>query len=103
MKNKEYQKINLRDFRHGLTQLKDALASGQVYEVVEKGNSIAYFIPAQYDITIERKEGEKEREESIGDIAEKLFATVELKEEIPNDPYYKKLYMRELRKKYLKK
>jgi antitoxin (DNA-binding transcriptional repressor) of toxin-antitoxin stability system len=45
MKNKDYTKINLRDFRHNLTQVKDSLSSGEMFEVLEKGSPIGYFIP----------------------------------------------------------
>lgn len=52
MKGKEYTKINLRDFRHNLTQLKDSIEAGMIYQITEKGSPLAYFIPVQYDIDV---------------------------------------------------
>ena len=51
MKNKEYTKINLRDFRHNLTQLKDSLV-----RIYEKGIPIGCYIPEQYEVKIESKQ-----------------------------------------------
>ena len=56
MLNMEYKKINLRNFRHNLTQVKDSLNAGQAYEVLERGKTIAYFIPAEYKVEIRKKE-----------------------------------------------
>jgi predicted ATP-dependent endonuclease of OLD family len=50
--NKDYTKIKLRDFRRNLTQLKD---SGQVYEVTQRGATLAYFVPATYKMRLETK------------------------------------------------
>lgn len=35
--SKNYKKINLRDFRHKFTQLKDSFTSGEIYDVFENG------------------------------------------------------------------
>jgi len=52
MKITKYTKINLRDFRHNLTQLKDSMVEGEVYRVYEKGTPLAYIIPEGYDIDL---------------------------------------------------
>lgn len=100
MKNREYTKINLRDFRHNLTQLKDSLASGEVYEVVEKGNPLGYFVPFQYDIKLKEKIHKPKEEKSLHEILESMPGKFELNEELPNDPYYEKTYRKQLMKRY---
>ncbi|HKM20309.1 MAG TPA: hypothetical protein VJY47_03795 [Candidatus Dojkabacteria bacterium] len=98
MKNKEYTKINLRDFRHNLTQLKDSLQAGMIYEVTEKGSPLAYFIPTQYDIQV--KESKK------GLSQESFIKALNMKGgnfNIPKDGNYKKEYRRLLEEEYLDK
>lgn len=58
--NIEYKKINLREFRHNLTQLKDSPIA-----IYERGIHIGYYIPKQYDIEVvtgqeKKREGLKE-------------------------------------------
>lgn len=53
MKINKYTKINLRDFRHNLTQLKNSMVEGEVYRVYEKGTPLAYIIPEGYDIDLD--------------------------------------------------
>lgn len=97
-KNIEYKKIKLRDFRHNLTQLKDSLLAGEVYEVTEKGSPIAYFIPAQYKVAIK-----KEKKELTAEIFEKILAMPTNKINLPEDLDVDKEYLRLLEEKYLKK
>jgi hypothetical protein len=104
--NKEYKKINLRDFRHNFTQLKDSLADGEIYQVVEKGNSLGFFIPSAYNVEVKNAEEDKTNE------FVKYFLSVrgsfslndeakELAKVYGND--YKKIYHKLLEKKYSKK
>lgn len=101
MENKEYKKINLRNFRHNLTQVKDSLASGEMYEVLEKGSAIGYFIPAQFDIKITKKKNipqEEFRNAVLG-----LAEGIEFKDEVKDCKDYKEAYRKLLEKKYLNK
>jgi hypothetical protein len=52
----------LRKFRHNLTQLKDSLANGQAYKVIEREQPLAYFIPVDYKVTLEKKTFDYEKE-----------------------------------------
>ncbi len=102
MGNKDYTKINLRDFRHNLSQLKDSLSYGQVYEITEKGKSLAYFIPSSYEVKLEKKKSTtKEILELIDQISQSI--PKEIKDRLDKDGTYKKLYHEELDKKYGKK
>lgn len=92
MKNKEYTKINLRDFRHNLTQLKDSLV-----EIYEKGTLIGYYIPEEYTVQIKRKQN-KLTQESFKKALNLPVGTSKLS----NDVDYKEEYRRLLEEKYLK-
>ncbi len=63
--NIEYKKINLRNFRRNLTQLKDSLNAGQAYEVIDRGKTLAYFIPSEYDVSVSKKTKSDEEIEKI--------------------------------------
>lgn len=97
MKNKKYTKINLRDFRHNLTQLKDSIEAGVIYEVAEKGSPLAYFIPVQYNIKIE-KNNKDLTQESFKKALNLPVGTFKLSKDVD----YKEEYRRLLEKKYLK-
>ncbi len=98
MKIKNYTKINLRDFRHNLTKLKDSIEAGEIFQVVEKGNPLAYFVSAKYEIQIEKSERGLTQE----DFKEALKSpTGDLK--FLQDKSYEKEYRKLLEKKYLKK
>lgn len=101
MKNKDYTKINLRDFRHNLTQVKDSLSSGEMFEVLEKGSPIGYFIPAQFDINVMRKKdvSQEEFKKAVLGLAE----GIEFKDEVKDCKDYKEAYRKLLEKKYLGK
>lgn len=95
MESKEYTKINLREFRHNLTQLKDSLLAGEIYEITERGSSLAYFIPIQYDIKIKNGEKELTQETFIKALKNRTGDF-----NLPKDGNYKKEYRRLLDKKY---
>ncbi len=102
MKNLEYKKINLRDFRHNFTQLKDSFSNGQIYEVIEKGSSIGYFVPSDYEIVATKKkkvtnEDFKNLIREIGD----LNIALNTKDQSRTD--YMNIYREALERKYLKK
>lgn len=89
----EYKKINLRDFRNNVTQLRE---SGQAYTILKKGVPFAYFIPAEYEVRVSKK---KVTQEKFCRILDDIAANrTELKEE--GD--YKEVYRKLLEKKYLK-
>ncbi len=96
----EYKKINLRKFRHNLTQLKDSLNAGQAYEVIDRGKTLAYFIPSKYDVKVKEREDkdQKEYEKAIKD----LIGCVKMSEEEKKNFDYKKEYRKALEEKYLK-
>ncbi len=94
MKNREYTKINLRDFRHNLTQLKDSLQAGVVYEVYERG--IPYFICAskEYEVILKHK-----KEKTVDDFENMLSMPTERKS-LPKNLDVDKEYGKLLDKKY---
>ena len=95
----KYQKINLRKFRHNLTQLKDSLNAGQAYEVIDRGKTLAYFIPSDYDIKIEKKISvEKDYKKILND----AIGCVKMSKEDKKNFDYKKEYRKALEEKYLK-
>ena len=61
----EYNKINLSNFRQNLPQLKDSLNAGQAYEVIDRGKTLAYFIPSEYEVNIDKKTKSTEEIERI--------------------------------------
>lgn len=104
--NKEYKNINLRDFRHNFTQLKDALANGEIYQVIEKGNALGFFVPANYGVEV--KEIQTDKSELFINLLRSIRESVELNDDAKelsktygND--YKKIYHKLLDKKYSKK
>jgi len=101
-KIKDYKKINLRDFRHKLTQLKDSLAAGEVYQVTEKGVPLAYVIPSKYKVSITKQKEEK-KEEDLYDLLIKIKGKGQFKDEVKDETDYKVAYRKLLEKKYLKK
>ena len=94
----EYKKINLRKFRHNLTQLKDSLASGQAYEVVERGQPLAYFIPADYEVIVEKKNSKK----NVRKILKDAIGCVEMSEDQKKTFDYQKEYRKAMEEKHLK-
>lgn len=96
--NIEYKKINLRNFRHNLTQLKDSLNAGQAYEVIDRGKTLAYFIPSEYHISLTNK-GEKLQEEYSKKISS-LFGCVKISEKKKKTFDYDKEYRKAMEKKH---
>ncbi|MCK9368877.1 hypothetical protein M0R04_02765 [Candidatus Dojkabacteria bacterium] len=97
MDNKDYTKIKLRDFRKNLTQLKDGLAFGVKYEVLERGKSIGYFIPSQYEITLKKK---VISQEDFNKILNEVAGKFEFKKPKKKVKSYKDEYLNLLLKKY---
>jgi len=97
MFNMKYKKINLRDFRNNLTQLRD---SGQAYTIFKKGVPFAYFIPSEYEVKVTKK---KITQEEFCKILDSMTSHgVELKDEVKGEDSYKEVYRRLLEKKYLR-
>jgi antitoxin (DNA-binding transcriptional repressor) of toxin-antitoxin stability system len=94
----EYKKINLRKFRHNLTQLKDSLANGQAYEVVERGQPLAYFIPVDYKVTLEKKNSKKDVKKILDD----TIGCVKMSENKKKTFDYEKEYRKAMEEKHLK-
>jgi len=97
MFNMEYKKINLRDFRKNLTQIRD---SGNAYTVFKKGVPFAYFTPSEYEITVTKKNVSKKKFSEILDSM--TNHRVEFKDEVKDEKSYKEAYRKLLEKKYLK-
>jgi len=93
----EYKKINLRDFRNNLTQLRD---SGQAYTIFKKGILFAYFIPSEYEVKITKKNVSRRRFTEILDSM--TSHGVEFKDEVRGEDSYKDAYRKLLEKKYLR-
>jgi antitoxin (DNA-binding transcriptional repressor) of toxin-antitoxin stability system len=94
----EYKKINLRKFRHNLTQLKDSLDAGQAYEVIDRGKSLAYFIPSSFEIETKKKTPHKDINKILEDAIGCVKMTEEEKKSFDPDAIYRKA----LEDKYLK-
>jgi len=97
---KEYKKINLRDFRHNLTQLKDSLNAGQIYEVIDRGETLAYFIPPRYEIKLKKDSSPKNT--NVEDILENAIGCIKMTEREKKNFDYKKEYRKYLENRYLK-
>jgi len=96
MKNKEYTKINLRDFRHNLTQLKDSIEAGTVFEIYEK--NVPIFICASRHYELKPLTEDEQTPEEFDEI---LAMPVE-KSKLPNDFDVDKEYRKLLEQKYRK-
>jgi antitoxin (DNA-binding transcriptional repressor) of toxin-antitoxin stability system len=96
----EYKKINLRKFRHNLTQLKDSLEAGQAYEVLERGKPLAYFIPADYKIEI--KNDEEEKQKRYEKVTKELFGIVKMTDEERKNFDPDAIYRKAMEEKHLK-
>lgn len=94
-----YKKINLRKFRHNLTQLKDSLNAGQAYEVIDRGKTLAYFIPSDYDVKIEKK---RSVQKDYKKILKDAIGCVKMSEEDKKSFDYEKEYRKALEERYLK-
>ena len=96
--NMKYKKINLRNFRHNLTQLKDSLEAGQAYEVLERGKPLAYFIPAKYKIEVKKKRTDKD----VKKILEEAIGCVKMTEEEKRNFDPDAIYRKAMEEKHLK-
>lgn len=96
----EYTKINLRKFRHNLTQLKDSLKAGQAYEVIDRGKTLAFFIPSEYEIEIKRINTRKQKD--FEKILQEAIGCVKMSKEKKKNFDYDKEYRKALEEKYLK-
>lgn len=100
-----YRKINLREFRHKFTELKDSINSGQIYQVTERGNILGYFVPNGYDIV--RKGKKKISQDEFTKIVSSLKGKLKLRgyenKPIPEDLDYRSIYRKHLEEKYLNK
>ena len=89
MKNKEYTKINLRDFRHNLTQLKDSIEAGMIYEVYDRGIPTFICTSKNYEII------PKLQKQKTADDFEKMLSMptdeINLPEDLDVDKEYGKL------------
>ena len=99
---KDYTRINLRDFRQNLTKVKDSLASGQAYEVMERNISLGYLIPTKgFKVTKEKEE--KMTHEEFIELVKGMIGKFELKDEIKGLDDYMEGYSSLLESKHLKK
>ena len=97
--NIEYKKINLRNFRQNLTQLKDSLNAGQAYEVIDRGKTLAYFIPSEYEVNIDKK---TKSTEEIERILTEAIGCVHMSEKKKKTFDYDKEYRKAMEKKHLR-
>jgi len=97
---KEYKKINLRDFRHNLTQLKDSLSAGQVYEVIDRGETLAYFIPPKYEIKLKKDSSFKNT--NVENILKDVIGCIKMTEKKKKNFDDKKEYRKYLEDRYIK-
>lgn len=89
MKNKEYTKINLRDFRHNLTQLKDSIEAGIIYEVYDRG--IPSFICASTEHLLSIKQKKEKSAKDFERMLSMPTEKIELPTELDVDKEYGKL------------
>ncbi len=78
MKNKKYTKINLRDFRHNLTQLKDSIEAGVIYEVHDRGVPAFICISKEHLITKEEGKSAKDFEKMLSMPTDKINLPINL-------------------------
>ena len=97
-KNTNYKKISLRDFRHNLTQLKDSLAAGQIYEVTDRNNPFGYFIPNGYEFTVTKKQ--KLNQDDFHKIMKELNGMAKPPKFVKNPKTDDDIYRNELLKRY---
>lgn len=97
--NIEYKKINLRNFRRNLTQLKDSLNAGQAYEVIDRGKTLAYFIPSEYDVSVSKK---TKSDEEIEKILSEAIGCVHMSKKKKKNFDYEKEYRKAMEKKHLR-
>lgn len=97
--NKDYTKIKLRDFRKNLSQLKDSLAVGEVFQVIERGKPFAYFVPAEYEVKLKKKKVSKGE---YSEIISEAIGSIKLDDEVKRTGDYMETYRKEMIKKYLK-
>jgi len=97
--NIEYKKINLRNFRQNLTQLKDSLNAGQAYEVIDRGKTLAYFIPYEYEVKVNKK---TKSTEEIERILTEAIGCVHMSEKKKKTFDYDKEYRKAMEKKHLR-
>jgi len=86
-------------FRHNLTQLKDSLSAGQAYEVIDRGKTLAFFIPSDYKIEIEVI---KKPDINYLKILNDAIGCVQMSEKKKKNFDYKIEYRKALEKEYLK-
>lgn len=99
---KDYTKINLRELRQNLSRVKDSLASGQAYEVMQRGISLGYILPLK-GYKIEKEKGSEMSKIEWNELVDRLQGCAELKDEIKDEKDYMVGYRKLLEKKYLKK
>ena len=97
--NIQYKKINLRNFRQNLTQLKDSLNAGQAYEVIDRGKTLAYFIPSEYEVKVNKK---TKSTEEIERILTEAIGCVHMSEKKKKTFDYDKEYRKAMEKKHLR-
>ena len=97
--NIEYKKINLRNFRQNLTQLKDSLNAGQAYEVIDRGKTLAYFIPSEYEVKVNKK---TKSTEEIERVLTEAIGCVHMSEKKKKTFDYDKEYRKAMEKKHLR-
>ena len=97
--NIEYKKVNLRNFRQNLTQLKDSLNAGQAYEVIDRGKTLAYFIPSEYEVKVNKK---TKSTEEIERILTEAIGCVHMSEKKKKTFDYDKEYRKAMEKKHLR-
>ena len=97
--NIEYKKINLRNFRQNLTQLKDSLNAGQAYEVIDRGKTLAYFIPSEYEVKVDKK---TKSVEEIERILTEAIGCVHMSKKKKKTFDYDKEYRKAMEKKHLR-
>jgi antitoxin (DNA-binding transcriptional repressor) of toxin-antitoxin stability system len=95
----EYRKINLRKLRQNLTRVKDSLKAGQAYEVFERGKSIGYLIPTDFNIKLEEEDNKKKKYQIA---LEELIGAVELTEEEKKNFDPDAIYREAMEDKHLK-
>lgn len=97
--DKEYKKIKLREFRQNLTQLKDSIQAGQIYEIYNRGEPLALFVPSQYEIKIKKK---GVNQEDFVKAIDDAVGCVNMPRKRKGQFDYKEEYTKLLEKKYMK-
>ena len=101
--NADFVKMEFGDFEKKLSKPESLFSNGKAYEVLKKGETLGYFVPAQYEISLTKKRKHLSQR-GYKRVLQDAIGSIELKDEIRHvGSDYMKGYRILLEKKYLRK